>query len=634
MEDWEAYLTGKGVRGRHATGSELAYPCFFDCNEPPDSKKRKLYVNGESGLYSCKVCLSEGNGTTLMRHFGDEPEHAEKPSRKLEVLEAATAMGEKMLAANDDVIFYLLGPKRGLSPDAISKRRFGYVPPRWSLSKSLPGDFTRADLVAGHMIYEESGQDIFTDRILIPYIENGRVLQVRGKDIHGRYYTAPNDAVRLYNTDSLKGASEAVIVEGEFDACVLAELLENADDRLRNMAVIGIAGVNAIPDDFDQRLVSLRRIYIGTDPDTAGRLAAEKLRERIGQRAVVPEWPGWLLEKAEADGLELKDLDWSTWVAKYGATWEAVAPMLRPVTSLVSLEQAGERWRNRPTTGIRTGFSSLDKAIDPGLLTGQLLVILAKTGVGKTLVLCNLAYNMRDINVLFVTLEMTAEEIYTRLARVYRFHHPWASDDDVDRAFHRLRISDANRLSESDFARLVDEYTEDVGAKPDVVFIDYLGYYARGRRGGTSYEKTSDAVMQLKSEAKKHELGVVVPAQVNRGAKEGKPIDSDDARDSGVIEETADFLLALWRQDDALDYAHPGMPSWKLHLKILKSRHGNKDKTFLLQMAPMSLAIVDDGSLGSVLAKKECEAAWRGETYERWLIQRQSTPVDLRGDLA
>jgi len=44
--------------------------------------------------------------------------------------------------------------------------------------------------------------------------------------------------------------------------------------------------------------------------------------------------------------------------------------------------------------------------------------------------------------------------------------------------------------------------------------------------------------MSLKAIAKSRRVGVISPAQVNRVAKEGKPIDMDDARDSGAVEET------------------------------------------------------------------------------------------------
>ena len=624
--DWAAYLTSKGIHGRPATGAEVAYPCFFDCNEPSGSRKRKLYVNSDTGLYSCKVCVSEGNGVSLMKHFGDEPESTDNApgvGRRSEVLEEATRIGEKTLAGYDDALLYLLGPRRGLSPETVVARRLGYASRQWPLTKQLPEGFKRDDLVAAGVLAK--GQDgsyyeYYQDRILIPYIENGRVVQLRGKDIFGRYYTPIGDAVRLYNVDSLKGATEAILVEGEFDCMVLADLLATSDDpRIASIAVVGLAGTGALPDDFDSRLAHLKRVWIGTDPDEPGRKAAEKLHERIGERAFIMQWPEELLGRAEADGLALKDLDWTTWLAKYDATWQEVAAQLRVPSRLTTAAEALVRYRNRPTHGMKLGFAGLDAAFLPGLLPGQVMVMLAKTGVGKTVLLCNLAYNMRHRRVLFITLEMTAEEIWVRIARIFRFYEPFASDETIAAAYQHLRICDANRLSEADFERLVSEYTEDVGEKPEVAFVDYLGYYARGRKGGSQYEKVTDAIMQLKAEAKKHGFSIITPAQVNRIAKDGKPLDTDDARDSGAIEETADLLVGVWRADDALDMGAPAVPSGKLHLKILKSRHGNRDRTFLLQMGLMSLVVVDEATREAEKAQRETQAVFRGQTYEDWL---------------
>lgn len=219
---------------------------------------------------------------------------------------------------------------------------------------------------------------------------------------------------------------------------------------------------------------------------------------------------------------------------------------------------------------------------------------------------------------MFVTLEMTAEEIWVRLARIYRFYEPYASDESIAAAYANLRICDANRLTETDFANLMDEYEETMGGRPELVFIDYLGYYARGRKGGSQYEKVTDAVMQLKAEAKTHRITIVSPSQVNRMAKDGKPLEGDDARDSGAIEETADFLFGVWRSDDALD-ANGALPNGKLHIKILKSRHGNRDRTFLMQMGLMSLVIVDDTGQHAHRAREESNAVFAGKTYDVWL---------------
>ena len=641
--DWESYLSTKGYRGRKATGSEVAYPCFFDCNEPPDSRKRKLYVNADTGLYSCKVCVSEGGSHKLLAHFGDQPEGedstrcavlGQKIGRRSEVLQDATAVGEQMLLNNEDQMLYLLGPKRGLSPEVIVSRRLGYAPRDWPLSRNLPEEkhYTRLDKIAAGLLAESERGDYeyYRDRILIPYIENGRVVQLRGKDIFGRYYTPIGDAVYLYNADTLKGATEAVIVEGEFDTMMLAELMATSTEaRIRDMAVVGLAGTGALPQDFESRVAHLKRIFIGTDPDGPGRKAAEKLVEILGQRAVVMTWPEEMLAKAQADGLELKDIDWTTWINRYGATVEQVGDLLRVQGRLRSAIQALTMYRNRPTSGLKLGLPGLDSAILPGLTPGQLVVFLAKTGVGKTLLLCNLAYNLRTRRVLFVTLEMTAEEIWVRLARIARFYEPFSSDESIARMYQHLRICDENRLSEADLARLIEEYTEDVGEKPELIFVDYLGYYARGRRGGSTYEQSSDAVMQLKAEAKRHGAVVITPSQVSRGAAVGKPIDQDDARDSGVIEETADFLFGLWRSDDALDATDYVMPSAKLHLKILKSRHGNKDRVFLLQMGLMSLVLVDDSLPEATRASRESTAVFRGQSYDRWLEEIRSTDHQL-----
>lgn len=620
--DWEAYLTGKGIRGRKATGAEIAYPCFFDCDEPSDSRKRKLYVNKDSGLYSCKVCVSEGNGVTLMRHFGDEPEAENAPhiGRRSEVLEEATQVGEKCLIGDDDALEYLLGPRRRLNPETIVNRRLGYASRQWPLTKQLPEQkgFKREDLKAAGLVYDD-GREYYADRILIPYIENGRVVQIRGKDIFGRYYTPMGDAVYIYNADSLKGATECVIVEGEFDCMMLADLLATSEDsRYRSMAVIGLPGVTTLPEDFLSRIAHLKRIYIGTDPDEAGRRGAEKLAEKIGDRAVIARWPEPMIARAEADGHTLKDIDWTLWIGRYDATVAQVQDMLKVKGRLATATEALARYRNRPTHGLKFGWSGLDSAFLPGLLPGQVAVFLAKTGVGKTVLLCNLAYNLRNRRVLFITLEMTAEEIWTRIARIYRFYHPFASDDTIAAEYKWLRICDSNRLSESDFERLVDEYIDDVGEKPELAFVDYLGYYARGRKGGSQYEKTTDAIMQLKAEAKKHEFAIITPAQVNRGAIAGKPLDVDDARDSGAIEETADLLVGVWRSDDALD-ANVGIPNGKLHFKILKSRHGNLGRVFLMQMGLMSLVVVDDTSVHADKAHAESHAVFQGKTYDTWL---------------
>lgn len=632
MESANTYLATKGYIGRPAPNGETLYPCFLGCQEPADSRKRKLYVK-EDGIHNCFVCGSKGGMKTLREHFGDPWEYATGSPipRRGAVLRRATNLAAEALTRNDDAMMYLLGDKRCLTPEEIVENKFGWVDPYWSLSAELRAEgFTDEDLAAGGIL-DKFGKDFYRGHILIPYFHDGKVVQLRGKDPNGRYYTASGDRVRVYGSDDAVGAKDVLVVEGEFDRTKLKGVLQAAEDpRVANMAVVGLPGVNALPEDFEQLTSTARRIFLGTDPDTAGREGGERLAALIGSRARMLKWPDFFLDQAQADGLPLKEIDWSVWIGRYGATWQMVAAMLREASGrrLATMAEAGHRYRNQPKgLGLRTGFAELDAWLEPGLLPGQVVVPIAKTGTGKTVFLCNLAYNMRFRRVLFVTLEMTAEEIYMRMARIFRFYNPRATSEEVELALSNILICDENRLSESDFAELIEEYEIEKGERPECVLVDYLGYYARGAKGGSPYEKVSNAVMQLKAEAKTHHCVVVAPHQVSRGAKEGQPIEMDDARDSGVVEETADFMISIFRPDDALDIQR--QPSGKIRMEILKSRHGNKGKITTLQMGLLSLVLVDTFAKEKKQAEHECFLVHRGETYDRYMKDRAG-PVQTR----
>jgi hypothetical protein len=647
------YLAGKGKHGRQANGPEVAYPCFFDCNEPDDSRKRKLYVNTDEGWYDCKVCGASGGTTLLQRHFGDEPPKGEKalPTHdshtKRKILNWAADVGAAMLSNNDDILLDLMS-SRGLSPETVLERKIGWVGNNWSLTASLPEQFTRDQLNDTGLIYRDgmrAGKDFFYDHLLIPYIARGNVVQLRGRatdpNAKVKYLTGPGEPVRLYGLDDLDGATDVIITEGEFDAMVLKQHLQSSpEDKVRKIAVVGLAGANGFKEGFEAYFKEAKRVYIGLDPDDTGRREAVKIKDRLGAKARILElpaalpkcdWTEYLLPiPADADD------KWRNVHVHAGHGWGDVVALLGKASGkrVFSMSETGTAWRKQKATrqGMLTGFSGLDGAIKPGCLPGQLMVILAKTGTGKTLLLCNMAYYMRQYRWLFFSLEMTREEVYERMQRIYRFWSPMASDDEVERHLSNIWICDENRLSDKDFVDVLDEYHAEVGAYPEVVAVDYLGYFARGQKGNSQYEKTTNAAMQLKAMAKSDDpdkrFFLISPSQVNRLAKEGKPVDMDDARDSGAVEETADFLLAVFRPDEALTPESAAQPSGKLMMSILKSRHGGKGKTFPLQMDLLTLVMVDAGTVAARKAEENNYLAWRGKDYDD-LRKLQAEPVQL-----
>lgn len=634
--DVQSYLAGKGYRGRPASGGrELTYPCFFDCAEPADSRKRKLYINVEEAVYSCKVCGASGGSYTLQKHFGDDPKSgtSDDAFTRRRILDWAAATGAEMLANRDDVLLYLMN-ERGLDPQTIVDRKLGFVSDGWSLTGSLPADFTREQLAQTGLVWKDGnrkGNDYFYRHLLIPITSRGHVVQIRGRvwgeSKGGKYLSGPGETVRAFNVDSLDGAEEVILCEGEFDAIRLHEVLRgSSEDRVRRLAVVGLPGTNAFPDDLDDYLADIKRIYVGFDSDEPGRIAAEKLRERYGTRARVLQLPSIDGRKCDWTEFLLPKQDGRSWELEHPYAGHGATDVLRLMAAAAgkrihSVAESGAAFREYRSrnSGLQTGWDELDGVLHPGLLPGQVVFLLAKTGTGKTLLLCNLAYQMRRHRILFVSLEMTREEVYHRLERVYLFHHPGATVAELEYALNNIWICDENRLGERDLAALFSEYEVETGERPEVVFVDYLGYYARGAKGSSPYEKVTNAAMQLKADAKAARLVIIAPTQVNRVAKDGKPIDLDDARDSGAIEETGDFVLAAFRPDNAL--AADGLvvnarPTYKVKLSVLKSRHGGVGKVISLQMDALTLAIVEDGTRSAKRAEEHNILAWRGKTWD------------------
>jgi archaellum biogenesis ATPase FlaH len=644
-----AYLAGKGLRGRAASGGrEMVFPCFFDCQEPVDSKKRKLYISADEGFYHCKVCGVSGGTYMLQQHFGDEPRTGtnDDPFTRRRILDSATELGQSMLINNDDVMLYLL-TERGLSAETIIERKIGFIAGSWSLVGTLPAGISAEQVRNTGLVHREgprAGSDFFYRHILIPFISRGHVIQIRGRawgEVKGgKYLTGPGDPPRAFNADSLDGAEEVIITEGEFDAMILAQTLADAPEaRLRKIAVIGLSGTSALPQDFDALLSDVKRVYVGFDSDGPGTKAADVIKERIGARArvlLLPyedgrkcDWSEYLLSDVPPEGHS----KWKYDHPYAGHGWRDIHRLLSNASGkrVFSIAEAGEAFRayRQTHSGVKTGYRELDAVLHPGLLPGQVVVFLAKTGAGKTVFLCNLAYQMRSQKVLFVSLEMTREEVYDRMRRIYLFHHPDQNEVQAEEALANVFVCDENRLGERDLAILIAEFRVEAESPPDVVMVDYLGYYARGAKGNTPYEKATNAVMQLKAEAKAGRFVIIAPSQVNRLAKEGKRIDLDDARDSGAVEETADFLLALYRPDDAVlseGVINNAQPTGRVMLSVLKSRHGGKGRELKLQMDLLTLAVVADDTGLARRARAHNDMAWRGLTWEE-MRRRETAPV-------
>jgi replicative DNA helicase len=204
--------------------------------------------------------------------------------------------------------------------------------------------------------------------------------------------------------------------------------------------------------------------------------------------------------------------------------------------------------------------------------------------------------------------------------------------------YEYVRIVEQNRIAPGDLNGYITEYEQITGRRPALVIIDYLQYFARSFRGNSAYDRSTDAVMELKAVAKEELVPIIAPSQVNRTAEAGKPLTLSHARDAGTVEETGDFVLSLYRPELVTEKVDPNTPATaptgNFNAQLLKSRHGGVGRVFNLRFSPMSLVIVDQlDRKNAMRVSQEVSLANQGVHYDdyRQRLEAQSAQSPIPG---
>jgi len=228
---------------------------------------------------------------------------------------------------------------------------------------------------------------------------------------------------------------------------------------------------------------------------------------------------------------------------------------------------------------IATGMPVIDLALGGGMLPGEVIVILGKAGVGKTSVALNLAHGAATASpgrgVLIVSLEMGRAAITERLAQLTlaldrgRLVERIRTDVGGVRAMLSQHLPGVRVCDSCYTLTEINALVAELG--PQVVVLDHLGWVRTGdsRIDVGSYERSSRIIRDLQAMAKQNSFALVALQQISRkGGYPYAPVTLEDARDSGVIEETADFVVGLHRTATSTDHGQP------LGVSILKNRRG------------------------------------------------------------
>jgi replicative DNA helicase len=294
-------------------------------------------------------------------------------------------------------------------------------------------------------------------------------------------------------------------------------------------------------------------------------------------------------------------------LAEQGQTESGFQSFLKAVTDAVNVANAAYQ-RDGGLSGVSTGLIDMDKKLG-GLHPSDLLILAGRPSMGKTSLATNIAFNVAkayrrgtlhdgtegavDGGVVgFYSLEMSAEQLAARIL-----------SEAAEIPSQQIRSGD---MTETEFRRFVDAakaleacplYIDDTPALPisqlaararrlkrthglDVLIIDYLQLVRGTGKGENRVNEISEITMGLKAIAKELNIPVIALSQLSRQVenREDKRPQLSDLRESGSIEQDADVVMFVFREEYYKEREKPGdheldkMAIWQEEMERLHGR--------------------------------------------------------------
>jgi replicative DNA helicase len=380
--------------------------------------------------------------------------------------------------------------------------------------------------------------------------------------IHARIYAAIGKLIERGQV------ANPVTLKNLFDQDgALAEI--GGAQYLTRLAESAVTIINA--EDYGRRIhdLHLRRQLIGLGEDVVN----DAFRHDLDDDAVTQ------IERAEARLFEL---------ASTGQAEGGLRPLDSALTSALEMAEAAFQ-RGGKTVGTGTGFIDMDKKLG-GLHPSDLIILAGRPSMGKTSLATNIAFNAAKAYIAgvgpdgrkiaedgavigFFSLEMSAEQLATRILAEEsnvssdRIRRGDVRKDDFDRfvaASQRLStvplyIDDTPALSVAALRTRARRLKRQQGL--GLIVIDYLQLLrpGGGRASENRVQEISEITRGLKAIAKELEVPVLALSQLSRAVeqREDKRPQLADLRESGSIEQDADVVMFIFREEYYLSRAEP-----------------------------------------------------------------------------
>jgi 5S rRNA maturation endonuclease (ribonuclease M5) len=427
---------------------------------------------------------------------------------------------------------------------------------------------TSPKIVATYDYTDESGILLYQ---VVRY--DPKTFRQRQPDAHGGWRWDMDGVTRvLYRLPEILLGQSVLITEGEKDV-----------ETLRKMGFIATTNVGGAGKWLEaySDVLAAKGVIILPDNDKPGKDHAEKVVESLTDKAasikVVPmpapykDVTAWV-ETFSTPALATKALQ-----DLIDRTPHRLRPL--PILDIADMEaQYRSFLREADSRAFDLGkfLPSLGSAVRK-LVPGELVLIMASTGVGKTALLQQFAIAAAPLPTLLFELELPSELMFERFVQMQV--SCYASDVESEykrtetplwksyRKLHHIFVCPDSGLTPEDIERLIHRSALKIGQPPAVVGVDYIGLVKSP--GRSRYEAVSYAAEQLKVIAKRTGTIVLMASQISRPDKSDTSIEVrlHDGKDSGALENSSGLVLGVWRpQPDTLT------------IKVLKNTKGASGK--------------------------------------------------------
>ncbi|QJD89187.1 replicative DNA helicase [Duganella dendranthematis] len=250
--------------------------------------------------------------------------------------------------------------------------------------------------------------------------------------------------------------------------------------------------------------------------------------------------------------------------ARGAAGWLAVQPLLTQVVERI--DELYSRENQSEITGVPTGFIDLDR-MTSGLQGGDLVIVAGRPSMGKTAFSVNIGENVAieaGLPVAIFSMEMGGAQLAMRMLGSvgqldqHRLRTGRLNDEDWPRLTHAIQkmndaqvfIDETPALNPIEMRARARRLARQCG-KLGLIIVDYLQLMQGSKAGDNRASEISEISRSLKGLAKELGCPVIALSQLNRSLEQRpnkRPVMSD-LRESGAIEQDADVIIFLYRDE-------------------------------------------------------------------------------------